>query len=143
MYYPGMVGGYYPGMVGRYPSWYYSPCTLVGIHLPVHVPPSHLPGIPHHLPVPVLSVQHLLLTSKCPVITAWAQKKRNPWVRPSLPPSSPKGVMKGGISLRNITPLFREERTERSDRTRVTLGVSPMVREVSARRFSRPSIRSL
>ena len=45
--------------------------------------------------------------------------------------------------MRIVTPLFPDKLDERLDRTRVTLHVSPMVREVCAKGCPRSPIRSL
>jgi len=114
-----------------YPGGYVHPCTPLLLYHPGYTI------------IPPLVMQLLPVTLRCTVTMPWAQDGRFPWVGASLPPSSPKGVTEGGRDDAQSAPLFPQERCERLDNTRVTPHVSPMVREVSAQRSSRPSIRSL
>ena len=116
---------------GYTPPWYMLPGTMVGIHLPavcpgtppwVYPPPTTVAGVPSSARPAPRCVGDEALGSEEEVSPGWRAFLRLKVVNP---------VRVRGRSLRIVTPLLPEQRTQRSDRRRVTLPNSPMVRPVA------------
>ena len=144
--YPGWVWEVYPGYtpvgMGGIP-WLYTPWHMPGIHSLVYAP-LYTPGYAPSSCCTRVYLYPRTPHARCGLREPWAQTMRNVWVRALLASLIPKGVRGVRASLRVITPLSWDERTERLDRRRVTAHISPLVEPCCAKWSSvLPVIRSL